>query len=75
MGSAAPHPDAIQVQGLRQLSRALVRQTLEYISDRVLMTLQGVYGPIPIRLEQRKCHAPIAGFDGTVPVCRQRRWP
>ena len=63
------------IEALRQLSRTLVCQTLEHFSDRVLMTLQGVYGPIPIRLELRKCHAPIAGFDGTVSVCRQRRWP
>ena len=63
------------IEALRQLSRMLVCQTLEHFSERILMTLEEVYGPIPLRLELRKCHAPIAGFDGAVSVCRQRRWP
>jgi len=63
------------IEAVRQLSRTLVCQTLEHFSERILNTLEQLYGPIPIRLELRKCRAPIAGFDGTVSVCRQRRWP
>ena len=62
------------IEAVRQLSRTLVCQTLEHFSERILMTLEEVYGPIPLRLELRKCQAPIAGFDGMVSVCRQRRW-
>ena len=62
------------IESLRQLSRTLVCQTLEHFSERILMTLEEVYGPIPLRLELRKCHAPIAGFDGMVGITRQRRW-
>lgn len=62
------------IEALRQLSRTLICQTLEHFSERILGTLEQLYGPIPIRLELRKCHAPIPGFDGTVSVCRQRRW-
>jgi dihydroneopterin aldolase len=62
------------IEAVRQLSRTLVCQTLEHFSERILECLEQLYGPIPIRLELRKCRAPIAGFNGTVSVCRQRRW-
>jgi dihydroneopterin aldolase len=62
------------IEALRQLSRALICQTLEHFSERILDRLEQLYGAIPLRLELRKCHAPIPGFDGTVSVCRQRRW-
>ncbi|MFM7085815.1 MAG: dihydroneopterin aldolase [Cyanobium sp.] len=62
------------IEALRQLSRTLICCTLEHFSERILSRLEELYGPIPIRLELRKCHAPIPGFDGTVAVCRQRRW-
>jgi len=63
------------IDALRRLSRSLVCQTLEHYSEQILTKLEDLYGPIPIRLELRKCHPPIAGFDGSVAVCRQRRWP
>lgn len=63
------------IEALRQLSHRLVCLTLEQFSERILDTLEQLYGAIPIRLELRKCKAPIPGFDGTVSVCRQRRWP
>lgn len=62
------------IEALRQLSRTLVCQTLEHFSERILDTLEQLYGPIPLRLELVKCQAPIAGFDGSVSVRRQRRW-
>lgn len=62
------------IEALRQLSRSLICRTLEHFSERILSCLEELYGPIPIRLELRKCRAPIPGFDGTVAVCRQRRW-
>jgi len=63
------------IERLRQLSRSLVCLTLEQFSERILDKLEQLYGPIPLRLELRKCHAPIPGFSGTVSVCRKRRWP
>lgn len=63
------------IEALRRLSQTLICQTLEHFSERILACLEELYGLIPIRLELRKCRAPIAGFDGTVAVCRRLRWP
>ena len=71
---AASYDYVSAIEALRQLCRSLVCRTLEHFSERILDSLEEVYGPIPIWLELRKCHAPIPGFDGTVSVCRQRRW-
>lgn len=62
------------IEALRRLSRDLTCLTLEHFSERILDRLEQLYGPIPLRLELIKCHAPIAGFDGSVSVRRQRRW-
>jgi len=72
---AASYDYVIGIDALRQLSRSLRCLTLEHFSERILETLEQQYGAIPIRLELRKCHAPIPGFSGTVSVRRQRRWP
>lgn len=63
------------IEALRQLSSTLRCLTLEHYSERILALLEELHGPIPIRLELRKCRAPIPGFDGRVSVCRRRRWP
>ena len=64
----------VSIEALRQLSRSLTCRTLEHFSERILACLEELYGPIPMRLELGKCRAPIAGFDGRVSICRQRRW-
>ena len=50
-------------------------QTLEHYSERMLDLAEALYGPVPIRLELRKCAAPVAGFRGLVAVQRSRHWP
>ena len=57
---------------LQELSRGLVCQTIEHFSDRVLDQLERLYGPVPVRLELRKCAAPVPGFSGVVGVERRR---
>ena len=57
---------------LQELSRELVCQTIEHFSDRVLDQLERLYGPVPVRLELRKCAAPVPGFSGVVAVERRR---
>ena len=57
---------------LQELSRGLVCQTIEHFSDRVLDQLELLYGPVPVRLELRKCAAPVPGFSGEVAVERRR---
>ena len=57
---------------LQELSRGLVCQTIEHFSDRVLDQLERLYGPVPVRLELRKCAAPVPGFSGVVAVERRR---
>jgi dihydroneopterin aldolase len=71
----ASHDYVRAITALRHLSHGLTCLTLEHFSERLLDTLEQLYGAIPLRLELRKCRAPIPGFDGTVSVCRQRRWP
>ena len=57
---------------LQELARGLVCQTIEHFSDRVLDHLERLYGPVPVRLELRKCAAPVPGFSGVVAVERLR---
>ena len=60
------------ITALQQLARSLICQTLEHYSERILDRIEELYGPVPIRLELRKCHAPVPGFDGVVAVRRSR---
>ena len=49
--------------------------TLEHYSERILDLLEDLHGPVPTRLELRKCAAPVPGFSGVVAVRRRRHWP
>ena len=60
------------ITALQQQARSLICQTLEHYSERILDRIEELYGPVPIRLELRKCHAPVPGFDGVVAVRRSR---
>ena len=64
----------LAVGALQQQARALRCQTLEHWSERIFERLEQLYGPVPMRLELRKCQAPLPGFDGVVGVRRSRRW-
>ena len=79
LGSAAAHDDLAAsldyskaITALQALARGLVCQTIEHFSDRVLDQLEQLYGPVPVRLELRKCAAPVPGFSGVVAVERSR---
>ena len=63
------------IAALQQLARNLRCRTLEHAVERLLDALEALYGPVGLELEIRKCRVPVAGFDGTVAVRRQRRWP
>ena len=60
------------ITALQALACGLVCQTIEHFSDRVLDQLEQLYGPVPVRLELRKCAAPVPGFSGVVAVERRR---
>jgi 7,8-dihydroneopterin aldolase/epimerase/oxygenase len=60
------------ITALQHQARSLICQTLEHYSERILDRIEELYGPVPIRLELRKCHAPVPGFDGVVAVRRSR---
>ena len=60
------------ITALQQQARSLICQTLEHYSERILDRIEELYGPVPIRLELRKCQAPVPGFDGVVAVRRSR---
>ncbi len=59
------------ITSLQDQARRLRCQTLEHYSERILDLIEELYGPLPTRLELRKCQAPVAGFGGVVAV---RRW-
>jgi dihydroneopterin aldolase len=60
------------ITALQRLAGELRCLTLEHFSERILDRLQQLYGAVPTRLELRKCHAPVPGFDGVVGVQRSR---
>jgi dihydroneopterin aldolase len=62
------------IQALQHQASTMGCLTLEHWSDRILALLEELYGPVPIWLELRKCHAPVPGFSGSVAVQRTRRW-
>ena len=79
LGTAAAYDDLAAsldyskaITALQELARGLVCQTIEHFSDRVLDQLEQLYGPVPVRLELRKCSAPVPGFSGVVAVERRR---
>ena len=69
---ADTHDYSQLITALHQQARSLICQTLEHYSERILDRIEELYGPVPIRLELRKCHAPVPGFDGVVAVQRSR---
>lgn len=60
------------IQALQLQAREIRCLTLEHWSERILDLLEELYGPVPMRLELRKCHAPVPGFGGIVGVQRSR---
>ena len=57
---------------LQKQARSLRCQTLEHYSERILERIEELYGQVPVRLELRKCQAPVPGFGGIVAVRRSR---
>ncbi len=63
------------ITALQEQARQIRCLTIEHYGNRMLEELEALYGPVPMRLELTKCHAPVAGFSGSVAVELQRRWP
>ena len=62
------------IQALQEQAAELRCLTIEHYSERMLDRLEALHGPVPTRLELRKCAAPVPGFTGIVAVRRQRHW-
>jgi len=60
------------ITALQQQASRIRCLTLEHWSERMLQLLEELYGPVPMALELRKCHAPVPGFTGSVAVRRRR---
>jgi len=60
------------ITALQAQARTIRCLTLEHYSERILDRAEEIYGPVPIQLELRKCHAPVPGFGGVVGVRRSR---
>jgi dihydroneopterin aldolase len=63
------------IVALQQQASSIRCLTLEHWSECMLGLLEDLYGPVPLRLELRKCQAPVPGFSGIVAVQRSRHWP
>ena len=70
------------ITALQHQARELRCLTLEHYSDRILDLIDscaaeqlGEAVQVPVRLELRKCAAPVSGFTGLVAVRRRRHWP
>jgi len=63
---------SLAIQALQQQARDIRCLTLEHWSDRILDLLEQLYGAVPMRIELRKCQAPVPGFAGIVAVQRGR---
>lgn len=87
--AAAGRSDALEhtldysrlITALQEQARTLRCLTLEHYSERILDLMEssaadqlGGAGPVPVRLELRKCAAPVPGFTGLVAVRRSRHW-
>ena len=63
---------SIGIKKIQELSFRVNCQTLEHFSDQILDCLETLYGCVPMKVNLRKCAAPIAGFSGIVEIQRQR---
>ncbi|SBO42467.1 dihydroneopterin aldolase [Cyanobium sp. NIES-981] len=63
------------IADLQRLAPRTECLTLEHFSERILSRVEALYGAVPVRLELRKCAAPVPGFTGVVAVRRSRHWP
>ena len=70
------------IAALQRQARELRCLTPEHYSERILELIEncaaeqrGAGVPLPVRLELRKCAAPVPGFMGQVAVRRRRHWP
>jgi len=62
------------IQALQRQASQVRVLTLEHYSELIFDCLEDLYGPVPMRLELRKCRAPVPGFGGSVAVQRSRHW-
>jgi len=63
---------SLAITALQGLAGELRCLTLEHFAERSFDVLEQLYGPVPMRLELRKCRAPVPGFTGVVGVQRSR---
>lgn len=67
------------ITALQRQARTLQCLTLEHYAERILDQVEAcaaeqLGGGVPVRLELRKCAAPVPGFSGMVAVRRSRHW-
>ena len=68
------------ITALQRQARTLRCLTLEHYAEQILDICDGCAAEqrgkqVPVRLELRKCKAPVPGFTGGVAVRRSRHWP
>ena len=63
---------SIAITKIQQLSLNINCKTIEYFSEKILDLLESLYGFLPIEITLTKCSPPIAGFNGSVALTRNR---
>lgn len=70
------------ISALQRQATTIRCLTLEHYSQCILDVVEacaaeqpGAAAAVPVRLELRKCAAPVPGFTGVVAVRRSRHWP
>ena len=65
---------SVAIKGLQKLSFTIKCLTIEMFGDKILDYLEGLYGPIPIKIILKKCRPPIKGFQGSVEIEMSRNY-
>ena len=59
---------SLAVHALQTMVSELCCLTIERFSEEVFVVLERLYGPLPMHLVLQKCHPPIAGLRGRLPL-------
>ena len=59
---------SLAIKSIQQLSFEINCLTIEHYSEKILDTLEDLYGSVPMRVLLCKCSPPVNGFNGTVSV-------
>ena len=63
------------IAAIQKLAFQINCHTIEHFTDQIMHLIEDLYGSVPMKVNLRKCSAPVPGFTGHVEVERTRYWP